>query len=328
MNIHELQTPALLIDAARMRHNLSEMSARLPGNRLRPHVKTHKCTALAQRQAEAGHRTFTCATTKEVAGMAAAGLGEDLLLANEVLDTRRLRNVEARITMAVDSELTVEAAAKAGIGEVVVDVAVGLRRGGCAPEDAGRIADLARSAKLEVRGVMGYEGHAVGIEDRQRRIDLTARSMELLLRGHKDVGGELISAGGTGTYDINTWASEIQAGSYVLMDASYGRLGLPFLQALYVLATVTSVSRDFAVADAGLKAFGMNRGNPIIEDAHKVEGLSDEHVTFAPFSPVSVGDRIRLIPGHIDPTIAYHENMYLVENDEVIDVLEVDLRGW
>ena len=92
MLIHELQTPALIVDAEALEHNLRTMSAALPGARLRPHVKAHKCTALARRQAAHGHRGFTCATLREVEGLAAAGLGDDLLLANEVLDARRLQH--------------------------------------------------------------------------------------------------------------------------------------------------------------------------------------------------------------------------------------------
>src|SRR5947207_6974039 len=124
---------------------------------------------------------------------------------------------------------------------------------------------------------MGYEGHVVGIPDRAAREQMTEDAMKLLLRAHADVGGEVVSAGGKGTYDINTWANEIQAGSYALMDTAYGKLGLPFGQALTVLATVISVSDGWAVADCGLKALGMDHGNPTIEGG-KVWYCWDEHV--------------------------------------------------
>ena len=323
----ELQTPALLVDAAAFEHNLAAMAMALPGARLRPHVKAHKSTALAQRQAVAGHRHFTCATIREVEGLAAAGLGDDLLLANEVLDARRLGRLDARVTVAVDSEATIVAAAAGGVREVVIDVNVGLPRCGCHPDDAGRLADRARSRGLTVRGVMGYEGHAVGLTDRAARLQLTEQSMQLLLAAHAAVGGDLISAGGTGTYDCNVWATEIQAGSYALMDTAYARLGLPFRQALSVLTTVISVSPAYAVADCGLKALGMDHGNPTIDGA-EVLFCSDEHVTFVPESSVGVGERIRVWPAHVDPTVAYHERMYVVSGERVVDVWAVDLRGW
>jgi len=303
------------------------MAAALPGARLRPHVKAHKCTALARRQAEHGHRTFTCATIREIEGMAAAGLGDDLLLANEVVDATRLGKVKARVTVAVDSDATIAAAAAAGVREVLIDVNIGLPRCGCMPDDAGRLADLARGKNLSVRGVMGYEGHVVGLDDRATRERLCAESMELLLAAHRQVGGEVISAGGTGTYDCNRWATEIQAGSYVLMDTAYGKLALPFRRGLSVLATVISVSPAYAVADCGLKSLGMDHGNPSMDGA-MVLFCSDEHITFVPEQPVRVGDRVRVWPAHIDPTIAYHQRMHVVSGDELLETWAVDLRGW
>jgi len=306
------------------------MAEALPGPRLRPHVKAHKCTALAARQAAHGHRTFTCATTAEMEGMVRAGLGDDLLLANEVADASRLGALArqgARVTLAVDSEATIDEAARARVPEVLIDVDVGLPRCGCRPDDAGRLAERARAAGLEVRGVMGYEGHIVGLEDRATRETMLAESMALLLRAGEEVGGDVISAGGTGTYDINTWATEIQAGSYVLMDTAYAKLGLPFVHALSVLATVISVSKDWAVADCGLKALGMDHGNPSVEGS-EVWFCSDEHLTFVPGSPLHVGDRINVLPAHIDPTIAYHEHLHVVDGEDVVERWAVDLRGW
>ena len=328
----ELQTPALLVDAAALDHNLATMAASLPGTRLRPHVKAHKCSALAARQAAAGHRGFTCATIREAEVLAGAGLGEDVLLANEVVDATRLGALvqadRARLTLAVDSDATIEAAASGGVREVVIDVNVGLPRCGCSPEDAGRLADLARARGLTVRGVMGYEGHVVGLQDRAAREAMVGGCMELLLQAHQAVGGELVSAGGTGTYDCNTWATEIQAGSYALMDVAYGKLDLPFEQALSVSATVVSVSAGgWAVADCGLKALGMDHGNPEVVGG-AVWFCSDEHVTFSSTDPVRVGDRVRVVPAHVDPTVAYHERMHVVDGDEVVETWPVDMRGW
>ena len=327
MDLGELTTPALLVDADAFEHNLRAMTDALPGTRLRPHVKAHKCTALAARQAAAGHVTFCCATVREMEGMAKAGLGDDLLLANEVLDARRLGDLDARVTVAVDSEQTIAAAADGGVKEVLIDVNVGLPRCGCVPEEAGRLADVARKKGLTVRGVMGYEGHVVGLPDRALREQLTKDSMERLVAAHADVGGDVISAGGTGTYDINTWASEIQAGSYALMDTAYGHLELPFRQALSVLATVISVGAGYAVGNAGLKAFGMDHGNPSMEGA-EVWYVADEHIVFAPNVPVRVGDFVRVTPAHVDPTVAYHERMHVVRGDQIEETWEVDLRGW
>ncbi len=332
MLISELATPALVADSAAIDRNVATMAAARPGRALRPHVKAHKCTALAAVQAEAGHTTFTCATPREVVGMAAAGLGADLLLANETVDPQRLRamaELDTPVTIAVDSDATITAAASAGIARCLIDVNVGLPRCGIAPGEAGRLADTARAAGLEVRGVMGYEGHLMMVADRDQRREQVNAAMALLVRAHADVGGDIVSAGGTGTYDLHdgNGVTEVQAGSYALMDTHYGTLGLPFEQALFVVGTVISVGDGFAVADVGLKALGMDHGNPSIERG-KVWFCSDEHVTFTPDETLTVGDRVRVIPAHVDPTMAMHEALWLVRGDDVIDRWPIDLRGW
>jgi D-serine deaminase-like pyridoxal phosphate-dependent protein len=337
VRVHDLATPALLVEQATFERNIATMSAARPGDQLRPHVKAFKSTTLAGELARAGHHGFCCATTREMVGMAAAGLGDDLLLANEVVDPMHLatladlaRTDRARVTVAVDSEATIHAAASAGIPEVLIDVDVGLPRCGCPPEIAGRLADLARRRGLAVRGVMGYEGHLVGIPERATREARTADAMEVLVRAHEDVGGPVVSGGGTGTYDCNTWVTEIQAGSYVLMDTHYDQLGLPFQMGLTLWTTVIAVRDGWAVCDGGLKSLGMDHGNPAIPGAH-VLFCSDEHITFCvdPDQPTPVvGQRVPVRPAHIDPTIALHEWLWLVDGDDVVDRWPVDLRGW
>ena len=340
MRVDQLGTPALVVDAATFAHNVATMAAARPGPALRPHVKAFKSTALARAVRDrGGHRAFCCATVREMEGMAAAGLGDDLLLANEVLDCTRLGRLvasgSARVTVAVDSDATVEAAARGGIREVLVDVNIGLPRCGCRPEEAASLAERARARGLEVRGVMGYEGHVVGRPDRVERRELMAEAGGHLRRAWAAVGGDVCSGGGTGTFDLNEVATEIQAGSYLLMDTAYDRLDLPFGKALSVLASVvstgTSRGRRYRVCDAGLKALGMDHGNPAIDGA-QVWFCSDEHTTFAPDDDAEaaapVGGRVRIWPAHVDPTVAYHETLWVVDGDQVVDRWPVDLRGW
>ncbi|MEM9467617.1 MAG: alanine racemase [Actinomycetota bacterium] len=326
-------TPCLVVDRSALEHNITTIGALLPGDRLRPHVKAFKSTALAQRLADAGHRNFTCATVREIEGMAAAGLGDDLLLANEVLDPdllRRLAAVDGKITLAVDSEEGVRRAAAAGIRHVLIDVEVGLPRCGVDPDAAGGLADQARAAGIDVRGVMGYEGHLMMVHDRQERIAKVERAMSRLLAAAADVGGDIVSAGGTGTYDVNTWANEIQAGSFVVGDSQYGTLDLPFQQALFVECAVISKSdKGWLVANAGLKALGMDHGDPTWSDG-EVFFCSDEHITLSSpdLDTIALDQRLRLVPAHVDPTIAKHETMWLVDGDETVDEFPVDLRHW
>jgi D-serine deaminase-like pyridoxal phosphate-dependent protein len=329
--IDDLPTPSLLVESSVFDANVAAMTAVHPGEALRPHVKAFKSTALAARLDAAGHHNFCAATIREIEGMAAAGLGDDLLLANEVLDTRRLGALVAqghRVTVAVDSAETVRAAVDGGVSEVLVDIDVGMPRCGCDPADAGRIADLARAAGLEVRGVMGYEGHLM-MTRAEKKPAAVETAMALLLAAHADVGGDVVSAGGTGTHAVNTWATEIQAGSYCLLDTDYATLDSPFEIAVSVLATIISRSaKGWAVADAGLKAFGMDHGNPTWTGG-ELFFCSDEHTTLVDaYAALGVGDRVRLHPGHLDPTVARHEQFWVVDGENVVDRWPINLRHW
>ena len=203
--------------------------------------------------------------------------------------------------------LVIPLAALSEVGAIqsfLIDVNVGLPRCGCSPDDAGSLAELARGAGLEVRGVMGYEGHTMLVGDRDDRARQVADSMALLERAHDAVGGPVRSAGGTGSWDLNASATELQAGSYALMDTAYAAIGLPFEQALSILATVISVNPGgWAVADCGLKALGMDHGNPSLSDGSAVWFCSDEHVVFSRPEGGSlprVGDQVP--PGSRDDT--------------------------
>jgi D-serine deaminase-like pyridoxal phosphate-dependent protein len=248
----------------------------------------------------------------------------------------------------VDSPETVAAAAPADV-EVLVDVDVGLPRCGCEPATAPDIATLCADAGLKVRGVMGYEGHTVGNPSREERMAAVEESMNLLRVAQSEVGG-ITSAGATGTFDMHPFTDEVQAGSYLLLDSHYAQLELPFVQALTVLATVISVSsKGWAVADCGLKSLGMDHGEPTIP-GFDVFFCSDEHTTFfrseeSGLELPRVGQRVLVIPAHVDPTVAYHERFNLVAGlagadpvfgapdpgfveTDVIDAWPIDLRGW
>ena len=340
----DLPTPALVVDRQRFDFNVATMAAVRPGLTLRPHIKAHKSTALARELAKVGHTAFTCATPREVIGMARAGLGSDLLLANETVDERRLRAMaellnSARITVAIDSEITASLAAECGIRDVLIDVNVGMPRCGIAPERAASLASFAVSRGLNVRGVMGYEGHLMTIGDRDEQRDKVREAMSKLVRCFDEVRAvsddncTIISAGGTGTFDLYDPAdpilariNEVQAGSYALMDSHYGALDLPFQQALFVVGTVISVSDGWAVIDVGLKSLGMDHGNPTIAGA-SIWFCSDEHTTFSTKDGrllPQVGERILVQPAHVDPTVALHEAMHIVDgiNAETVKATE------
>lgn len=363
VKLGDLPTPALVVDSGAFEFNLATMSATRPGLTLRPHVKAHKCTSLAARQVAMGHSTFTCATPREIVGMIEAGVGREMLLANETLDPRRLRAMSdaqqrsgITVIVAVDSPETIDAAATAGTTDVLVDVNVGLPRCGCSPRVATDLARHARSRGLTVRGVMGYEGHLMALPDRETQRAKVLESMTVLVDtfdevreavGH-DERCSIVSAGGTGTWDLYdpthpvlSRVNEVQAGSYALMDTHYGALDLPFRQALFVVGTVISRTGEpdspgsWCVIDVGLKSLGMDHGNPTVDGA-SVWFCSDEHTTLSFGEGVSpnLGSRVLVRPAHVDPTVALHENIHVVDDvtlradARVVDSWPVDLRGW
>jgi len=335
----ELATPALIIDVDALEKNLSTMSTRHPGSKLRPHTKAHKCTAIARLQLSHSHTSFTCATPREIIGMAAAGIGSDFLLANEVLNTDRLSALakvseNVRVTIAVDSIETINAAVRAGLHDVLIDVNVGLPRCGVAPELAGQLANTARKTGMTVRGVMGYEGHLMMVGDDEKRKTRVAESMKLLARAAQDVGGEIVSAGGTGTWDMHdeTGINELQAGSYALMDTHYAQLKIPFVQACFLLGTVISRSKEWLVIDVGLKSLATDHGNPSV-DGYDVLFCSDEHTTLvlkkdSAIGLANIGEKLLVKPSHIDPTMAMHSVAWVTRSDEVLECWQIDLRGW
>jgi D-serine deaminase-like pyridoxal phosphate-dependent protein len=335
----ELSTPALIIDVDALEKNLSLMAVRHPGSKLRPHTKAHKCTEIARLQLSHSHTSFTCATPREIIGMAAAGIGSDFLLANEVLNADRLSALakvseNVRVTIAVDSIETINAAVRAGLHDVLIDVNVGLPRCGVAPELAGQLADTARKTGMTVRGVMGYEGHLMMVGSDEKRKTRVAESMKLLARAAQDVGGEIVSAGGTGTWDMHdeTGINELQAGSYALMDTHYAQLKIPFVQACFLLGTVISRSKDWLVIDVGLKSLATDHGNPSV-DGYDVLFCSDEHTTLvlkkdSAIGLANIGEKLLVRPSHIDPTMAMHSVTWATRFDEVLECWQIDLRGW
>jgi D-serine deaminase-like pyridoxal phosphate-dependent protein len=352
--VSDIPTPALILDAAVMQANIERMAQffRESDCKLRPHFKAHKTLEIARRQLAAGSSTgLTCATVGEAE--AVADICDDVLIANEVIGADKAARVAAIAARGVDIKIAVdspeglaaagEAAVSAGaeIG-VLIDVNVGMPRCGVPPAAAAELA--ARAAEtpgVRLRGLMGYEGHAVGIPERDKRERVTNAAMTGLLSAVGAVRGaglpcEIVSAGGTGSYDITgriEGVTEVQAGSYALMDTAYAKLDSPFQKAIWVLGTVISrPSPELCVTDSGHKACTEDHGNP---DVDGVEGasvlfLSDEHasITLPPDSAIAVGDRIRLSPSHIDPTINLHDLIYVVEGDQVTDVWPVAARGY
>ena len=349
----ELTTPALILDLDSAKRNIATMAEAFDAypSRLRPHVKVHKSPELARLQVEAGAIGVACATASEAIVMAEAGI-EDVLIANQLVQRDKVATIaslarEHRITIAVDDLRNVEALAQAADAagsrlELLIELDVGMGRCGVRSREAmlplaERIAEL---ATLRFRGVQGYEGHCMLEPDPQRRLAETqsanARVLEavdyLAERGHPS---EVVSAGGTGTYFItgaNPRISEVQAGSYALMDCFHGNL-VPggFEMALTVLGTVVSRQGHTVVLDCGRKAVGIDFVIPPLAayPESSVRYYAEEHclVDFPGAPPLDLGDTAEALAGYGPTTVNLHEAFHVVENGVVTDIWPVAARG-
>lgn len=350
----QLDTPALLIDLDIMESNIAKMAAyfRSVDAELRPHSKTHKTPIIAHKQIEAGAIGITCAKLGEAEVLVAAGI-KDILIANEIVPPQkivRLANLakHADMMVAVDNPENIEDLSEAVQANganlrVLVEVDTGMKRCGVSPgEPALMLAQKVIQAKnLTFAGIMGYEGHTVATPDFEERKYETEKSLNLLIDTKElieqngiEIG--IVSGGGTGTYNITgkfPGMTEVQAGSYVLMDSFYSNVLDDFDCALTVLSTIISrPRRDGAITDAGMKTMTKEFGLPIAKDMDGVEltGLSEEHgkmILSSSSMNLRPGDTIEFIPSHGCTTINLHDKFYGIRNGKLESVWDIAGRG-
>lgn len=348
----QLDTPALCLDADKLERNIARMADffRDKPAKPRPHAKTHKCPAIAWMQLRAGAIGITCAKLGEAEVMAQAGI-QDLLIANQVLGAAkiaRLVNLAAytRIIVAVEdaenaADLSDAARTKGVTLRAIIEVDVGMGRCGTAPGQ--ETLELARKMValpgLRFEGIMGYEGHTIANPDKAQRTQAAQEAMskliatrDLLVQNGIPVG--IVSAGGTGTYDITgryPGVTELQAGSYATMDAKYHTVVPDFEMALTVIARVISVRGDVAVIDAGLKTMTTEFGLPTVlrPQGWVVRQLSEEHGSLRceGGEPLRRGDIVEIIPSHGCTTINLHDAYFVTRNDVLEAVWPIAGRG-
>jgi D-serine deaminase-like pyridoxal phosphate-dependent protein len=335
-------TPALVVDLAVARENHRQAVAALEGTRgrLRPHFKAHKCTALARIQAH-GAAGVSCQTTWEALALIDAGFS-DVMLTNEVVDALALKELavaarRARMTVLVDDIAQVmllqqAASAVRATIHVLIEVDVGMRRCGvsCHSTELIAIADaIAASPDVRFDGIQAYGGHGAGVADPAARRRMVAESAELarIAVARLEAGGHaVVTVGGGSTGDVHfitdmeIW-TDIQAGSYLLMDGAYGEFpDVRFAPAVFGLVTVIHSSPGRIVLDGGLKQFSVDRGPPTWPgDLAATPRLSDEHTRIdSGASPLPrVGERVLLTPRHLDPTVNLHPVLWLCEDGQV-----------
>ncbi|MRG95784.1 DSD1 family PLP-dependent enzyme [Polyangium spumosum] len=354
-SIGEIDTPALILDIAAAERNIRAMADRLIHGsvRLRPHVKTHKCPILAHKQMAAGAIGVTAAKLGEAEVMIRAGIPE-VLVSTPIVGRTKIERLVAlsrhgMVLTVVDDASAAraisDAAARAGQKiPTLVDVDVGQRRTGVLPgEPALALArQVASMPGLVFVGLQGYEGHLQHVQSRDERELRFRASMQrltdtaALLRG-AGLSVDIVSTGGTGTSTFAldaTGVTEIQPGSYVVMDDHYGTVqGVGFEQALFVLTSVVSRTRTTdVIVDAGLKALSSDSGAPRVRgvEGARYSFAGDEHGRLElgdAGSDLRVGDKVLLVPSHCDTTIHLHDHFYVVEADKLIEVWPIEARG-
>ena len=361
----DLPTPALMLDLDAFEANVAHMAAhaKSAGLNLRPHAKTHKCSEIAKRQMQAGALGVCVATIREGEAMAAAGIGGLLLTSelvgpNKITRLIRLTKKQPDTMSAVDhpshAEQLNEAAGAAGVKlNIMVDIDPVGRRTGIEPgAKAVALAEtIDRLPNLNLRGVHGYSGassHVKGFENRKAHSEkyMTPVIESFMAMKKKGMPAEIMSGTSTGTYNIDSeleGMTELQVGSYAVMDVDYSVIGgkgssdntySDFTPALLVLATVISKNYDdIATVDAGLKAFATDRDfGPRVASPAGLEYAfrGDEHgaLTLAGSSrEIKLGDKIELIVPHCDPNANLYDRVYCTRGDQVQQVWKIDARG-
>jgi D-serine deaminase-like pyridoxal phosphate-dependent protein len=352
----DVDTPALLLDLDAFERNVATMAEAARGTRLRPHAKAHKCPEIAKRQIAAGAVGVCCQKVSEAEAMVDGGVA-DILIANEVVGHAKLTRLaqlakRARVSVCVDDASNAgdidDAARAVGIRiDVLVEVNVGANRCGVEPGDpALRLVQRVNAFdNLRFAGIHAYHGsaqHLRSIEERRAAIAQAAEKARRTRHLIEDEGldCETVTGAGTGSFLFEQASgvyNELQPGSYVFMDADYGRNawdGFPrFAQSLHIWTTVMSApAAGRAVVDAGLKAHSVDSGMPLVVGFPGVEyaKASDEHGVLKVAAGVrapTLGEKLRLVPGHCDPTVNLYDWLVCVRGERVEALWPITARG-
>ena len=350
MNINRLETPALIVEEKIFYKNLETMKNLLSGKniKLRPHFKSNKSAWIAHEQMKYGAKGITCAKLGEAIDLADSGI-EDILIANQIVQPHKIAKVaqlahDCHLTVCVDDIENVKALAKAAhdAGSIIhcyVEYDIGMDRCGVvSQDDVLKIAEeVGCHSHLTFDGIQAYAGHIshiVGLDERQNMTADNSAKLRQLLAKLKNAGMEAreLSGGSTGTSLVKAEEdlyTELQAGSYIFMDATYRDLKLPFENSLFILSTVVSTRGGLTVLDSGVKSCGMDQGNPIPVGimAENIEA-NEEHIKlFKPDVSKASGEKVMLIPGHCCSTVNLYDKIYFVDNGKVTNRIAVSSRG-
>jgi len=350
MRLQQLETPALILDLNAFEYNIRLMKDFLEptGISLRPHYKSHKCTVIAHRQIQAGAKGITCAKLSEAEDLAASGI-EDILIANQVVQPSKIARVAylarcCRLTVCVDAaenirELEKAAAVQGATIHCLVEFEIGMNR--CGVDTFEKFYELAELIStcphLVFEGIQAYAGQLSHETDHIIRKAETEKIEQRLVELHSYVEQRglpvrEISGVSTGTVEFRKQGSiytEIQAGSYIFMDAAYNSLELDFKNSLFVLTTVISRNSELIVVDAGKKSVSVDQALPVFKEFPQLPvDMSEEHVAVSVRDhDIALGHKLMLIPGHCCTTVNLYSHIYLVRDDRIVDRIPVTSRG-
>jgi 3-hydroxy-D-aspartate aldolase len=363
MHEADIQTPCLILDLDALERNIRKMGeyARVHGMRHRSHGKMHKSVDVQMLQQRLGGAVGVCCQKVSEAEVFARGGITNILVSNEVRDPAkidrlaRLPKLGARITVCVDdlanvAELSAAAQKHGTTLECLVEIDCGARRCGVATGVAATVIAKAIDAAsaLKFSGIQAYQGamqHLETYRDRSAKLDDAIALVKDVVEALHAAGlkPEIVSGGGTGSYRFESHSgvyNELQCGSYAFMDADYGRIRdmqgnridqVEWENALFILTSVMSHAKsDQAVCDAGLKVQSLDSGLPVIHGRNDVKyvNASDEHgVIEDPHGVLRINEKLKLIPGHCDPTCNLHDWYVGVRNGKVEVVWPVSARG-
>jgi 3-hydroxy-D-aspartate aldolase len=360
MKLEDVDTPCLIVDLDALERNIEKLGRfmRERGIRLRAHAKTHKSSDIALCQIEKGGACgICCQKVSEAEALVGAGL-RDVLISNQVVSKKKIERLaalakRARIIVCVDDAGNVDDLSAAAVDygatiECLVEIDVGAGRCGVVPGQAAvaLAQKIAEARGLKFSGLQGYQGSAQHVRDfaeRKKLIDIAVHQTANTVRMLKDVGlnCDIVAGAGTGTFQLEAMSgvyNELQCGSYVFMDADYQRVkdaGGHFLSdfenSLFIYTSVMSKAKaDKAICDAGLKAQSVDSGMPVVFGRTDVEYIkcSDEHgVISDPHNVLRLNEKLKLVPGHCDPTVNVYDWYVGIRNGRVEALWQVTARG-
>lgn len=357
-SVNAIDTPALVLDLDAFESNMEEVHAivQTAGINIRPHAKAHKCPDISLRQIQAGAIGICVQKASEAEPFIEVGI-KNILITNEIVGVRKVERVarlaaHAHMGLCVDNIVQIQqigAAARRHSVAIDVYVEVDVYHGRCGVTSPQTVLELAKAIQeyqpnLVFAGLHAYRGSAQHLRTPQERANAIGQAVarvKEVISTLKQAGIEVqtVTGGGTGTFEIEAESgvyTEVQPGSYVLMDTDYAANqtapDMPVLMpALQVLCTVISIHGDRAVLDGGLKAFATDHGMPqMVLPGWLVTSISDEHTVIERQSdtpPLKVGDKVKLITGHCDPTVNLHDWIIAVRGDQVKEIWPVSARG-